>query len=95
MMTLAYKSDAPWNESAWGDERFDKLLLEARGELDPAKRYEMNCELQRICADKSGTLIATHRAYIDALASSVKGLPKVPLAAFGGMEWPEFVWLDS
>ena len=34
MMTLAYKSDAPWNESAWKNERFDQLLLMARSELD-------------------------------------------------------------
>lgn len=95
MMTLAYKSDAPWNESAWKDESFDKILLAARGELDPAKRYDMNCELQQKITDGAGTLIATHRAYIDALASNVKGLPRVPLAAFGGMEWPEFIWIDS
>lgn len=95
MMTLAYKSDAPWNESAWGDERFDQLLTLSRGELDPAKRYEMNCEMQKICAAKCGTGIATHRAYIDGKAKTVKGLPRVPLAAFGGQEWPEFVWLDG
>ncbi|MFK7945151.1 MAG: ABC transporter substrate-binding protein [Paracoccaceae bacterium] len=95
MMTLAYKSDAPWNESAWKDESFDKILLEARGELDPAKRYEMNCALQQKISDGAGTLIATHRAYIDGKAKNVKGFPKVPIAAFGGMEWPEYVWKDD
>ncbi|MEM6624315.1 MAG: ABC transporter substrate-binding protein [Pseudomonadota bacterium] len=95
MMTLAYKSDAPWNESAWKDERFDEVLLAARGELDPARRYEMNCELQQRIADGAGTLVATHRAYIDGKATSVKGFPRVPIAAFGGMEWPEYVWMDS
>lgn len=95
MMTLAYKSDAPWNESAWKNERFDKLLLEARGELDAAKRYEMNCELQQLISDYAGTLISTHRAYIDAKAKNLKGFPRVPIAAFGGMEWPEFIWLDT
>ena len=95
MMTLAYKSDAPWNESAWKNERFDQLLLEARAELDPAKRLEMNCELQKLCAEGCSTLIATHRAYIDAVASNLKGFPRVPLAAFGGMEWPEYIWVDA
>lgn len=95
MMTLAYKSDAPWNESGWGDDRFDKLLALARAELDPAKRLEMNCEMQKICAAKSGTLIATHRAFIDGKASKVKGLPKVPVASLGGQEWPEHVWIDG
>ncbi len=95
MKTLTYKSDAPWNESAYKSERFDKVLVEARGELDAAKRYEMNCELQQMVADDAGTLIATHRAYIDAKATSVKGFPRVPVASFGGMEWPEYVWIDA
>ena len=95
MMTLAYKSDAPWNESAWKNERFDSLLSQARAELDPAKRYEMNCEMQKLCAAHSSTLIASHRAYIDAKATNVKGFPRVPIAAFGGMEWPEFIWVDA
>ena len=36
-----------------------------------------------------------HRAYIDAKSPKVKGFPRVPIAAFGGMEWPEFIWLDA
>ena len=95
MMTLAYASDAKWNESAWKNERFDKLLVEARGETDAAKRKEMNCELQKICSEKCGTIIGTHRAYVDATSSKVKGLPRVPIAANGGQEWPQFAWLDS
>jgi peptide/nickel transport system substrate-binding protein len=94
MMTIAYKSDAPWNESRWRNERFDDLLRMARAELDPAKRYEMNCEMQRLVSDGAGTLIPTHIAYVDAKVSNLKGLPKVPLSPFGGMEWPEYAWLD-
>ena len=95
MMTIAFKSDAPWNESRWKNERFDQLLGMARAELDPAKRYEMNCEMQKICSEESGTMIPTHRAYLDAKAKNLKGFPRVPIAAFGGMEWPEYLWLDS
>ncbi len=95
MMTLAYKSDAPWNESAWKSERFDSLLAGARAELDPKKRYEMNCEMQKLISAGAGTLVSTHRAYVDAKASNVKGFPRVPIAAFGGMEWPEWIWIDS
>jgi ABC-type transport system substrate-binding protein len=67
----------------------------ARAELDPAKRYEMNCEMQRLVSDGAGTLIPTHIAYVDAKVSNLKGLPKVPLSPFGGMEWPEYAWLDA
>lgn len=95
MMTIAYQSDAPWNESHWKNEHFDKLLKAARAELDPAKRYEMNCEMQQLVSDEAGTLIPTHNAYSDAIVSKLKGLPRVPLGPFGAMEWPEFAWLDA
>ncbi len=95
MMTTAYKSDAAWNESRWQNERFDQLLAQSRAELDPTKRHEMNCEMQKLCADESGVLIPAHNAYIDGKAIALKGFPRVPLAPFGGMEFPEWVWLDS
>lgn len=95
MMTLAYKSDANWNETAWRNERFDEVLVAQRGELDAAKRYEMSCELQGLIREESGSVIATHRSYIDGKASNIHGIPKVPLATFGGCEWPEYIWIDA
>jgi len=95
MMTIAFKSDAPWNESRWQNERFDQLLNMARAELDPAKRHEMHCEMQTLCHNESGVLIPAHNAYIDAKIANLKGFPRVPLSAFGGMEWPEYAWLDA
>lgn len=95
MMTLAYKSDAPWNETQWKSERFDKLLAMGKAELDPKKRYEINCEAQKLCSAESGSLIATHSAYVDGISSKLKGFRKVPIESFGGMEWPEYLWLDA
>ncbi|MEM9232257.1 MAG: ABC transporter substrate-binding protein [Pseudomonadota bacterium] len=95
MMTLAYKSDAPWNETMWKSERFDQLLAMGRAELDPAKRYEINCEAQTLCSNESGSLVATHSAYVDGISSKLKGFRRVPVESFGGMEFPEYVWLDA
>jgi hypothetical protein len=36
-----------------------------------------------------------HLNNVDAISTKVKGIPRVPLAASGGAEFPEFVWLDS
>jgi hypothetical protein len=41
MLTLAYASGASWNDTFWDNDRFNKLLVEARAELDEAKRREM------------------------------------------------------
>jgi len=95
MMSLMYKSDAPWNESKYKSERFDKLLLEVRGVTDTALRAEMYCEMQTLVHHDAGNLLPFHRNYVDATKSTVKGLPRVPLAAVGGAEWPEFVWIDA
>lgn len=95
MMTLRMKSDAPWNDAAFKNERFDQLLAMARAELDAKKRHEMNCEMQTLAADRAGLVIPVHRAYSDGISSKVKGLPRVPIGVLGGIEWPEFVWLDS
>ena len=32
-----------------------------RAELDPKRRYEINCEAQKLCSNNSGSLIATQR----------------------------------
>ena len=95
MMGLMYHSDANWNETMWKDERFDKLMVDVRGVTDPGLREEMYCEMQTMIHNDAGTVLSLHRNYVDAIKSEVKGLPRVPLAAVGGCEWPEFVWLDT
>lgn len=95
MLTLAYASDAPWNESQWKNEKFDKLLVDARGELDADKRAEMYCEMQRLVRDGAGTIIPYHMNYIDGIKDTIRGLTRVPLAPLGGWEWAETVWLDT
>lgn len=95
MLTLAYASEAAWNESHWKNERFDKLLLESRAERDAARRHEMYCEMQRLIRDEGGQLIPCHINYVDALSKKVRNLGAVPLSNASGCEWPEFVWLDA
>lgn len=56
---------------------------------------EMYCEMQQIVTDEYGTIIPGFRNYVDAKSTKVHGMPRVPLAALGGCEWPEFAWLES
>ncbi len=76
MFTLAFKSGAAWNESYWSDERFEKLLVEARAELDEAKRREMYWEMQDIVANNAGVAIPMFASFLFATRSSV-GTPDV------------------
>jgi peptide/nickel transport system substrate-binding protein len=70
-----YSSGADWNESHWENERFNKLLVEARGELDPAKRRELYVEMQRIVHDDGGSVIPLFMAYTHAVRKEI-GMPE-------------------
>lgn len=95
MLTLAYKSDAPWNESYWKNDKFDQLLLASRAELDPVRNKQMYCDMQTLISEEAGTILPAHRSYVDAMASNVRGMSAVPLGNFGGSEFPETVWIDA
>ncbi len=38
MFSTAYAAGVAWNDSHWNNERFNRLLVEARAELDEGKR---------------------------------------------------------
>jgi peptide/nickel transport system substrate-binding protein len=57
MFTTCYEADANWNETYWKNERFNKLLVEARAELDEKKRAQMYYEMQQIVRDNGATVV--------------------------------------
>ncbi len=95
MMSLAFKSDANWNETFHKDPEFDKILVEVRGVTDPAKRKEMYCRLQEKIHNENGSIIPVYRNYVDAAASHLKGRTHVPLNPFGGSEACPTMWRDD
>ena len=78
IFSIASKSDAEWNETKWKNPQFDKLLVEARGVTDFAKRKEMYCEMQRLQQDDGGCSILAFYNYLDARRSEVKGITPHP-----------------
>ena len=95
MLSIAYQSDAAWNESRWQNQQFDQLLIASRAERSEASRRQMYCDMQQLIHSEAGTIIPLHRAYVGAHENAVKGLTNSPLAPLGGCEWPEFVWIDA
>ncbi|SLN64195.1 putative D,D-dipeptide-binding periplasmic protein DdpA precursor [Roseovarius albus] len=57
MYSLTYKKGAPWNETHWENERFNEVLVQAKGELDDAKRAEMYHEMGMLMRDDGGTVL--------------------------------------
>jgi len=66
-----YSSGADWNETHFENERFNQLLVEARGELDTDKRREMYVEMQRILNEQGGAVIPMFLAYTHAARDRV------------------------
>ncbi len=93
MFSLLYASEAPWNESQYKSPKFDKLMLEARGSLDQAKRKEIYNEMQVMVAEEAGTIIPAYLSNVDAINAKLKGLEPNPLGGMMGYAFAEYVWL--
>ena len=72
IFTLGFAPGAAWNDSHFADDRFGKLLVEARAELDNRKRAEMYSEMQRILVDKGSVIIPFFRNWIYARRANVE-----------------------
>ncbi len=64
MYSLAYKDDAPWNETHWKNPRFNEILLQAKAELDDAKRGEMYRDMALILRDDGGSVIPFYPNFV-------------------------------
>jgi len=101
MLSISMAGDAPWNDTFWKNDRFDKLLVESRAVTDAGLRHEMYCEMETLAMGTSatdhgtGVVVPMHGNYIDGKNQAVKGLTGVPLGNWGGQEWPDSVWLDT
>jgi len=71
MFQTAFAADAPWNEAYWKNDRFNKLLVEARTTLDPQRRAEMYREMQIIVRDDGGVVIPLFASYVGASNASL------------------------
>ena len=95
LFSLLYASNAPWNESQYKSEKFDKMLIEARGLLDQAKRKQIYAEMQVMIAEEAGTIIPAYISNVDAFSSKVHGLEANPLGGMMGYAMAEYLWLDA
>ena len=95
MFSIFYKSGAPWNESYWNNEQFDKLLVAGRQTDDVAKRKEIYGEMQQLAHDDSGIAIFMMPSIIDAYAPEVQGAVADGVRTMMGARVAERVWLQA
>jgi len=95
MFATAYSCGAAWNDSFWCNDKFEGLMVEARAELDPAKRQAMYYEMQDIVSNQGGVVIPMFANYVFATSNKI-GTPD----SFGsnwdmdGERWAERWWFE-
>jgi peptide/nickel transport system substrate-binding protein len=73
MYSVAYKSDADWNDTRWKRDDFDKMLLEARAEIDQVRRKEIFTEMGMMLRDEGGLILPMFNDFVDASSSKLEG----------------------
>lgn len=73
MYSTAYHSLADWNDTKFNHPRFDELLMQARAELDEAKRKAMYSEMGMIVRDEGGLIMPMFNDFIDAHTDEIAG----------------------
>ncbi|HEV7253306.1 MAG TPA: ABC transporter substrate-binding protein [Mesorhizobium sp.] len=95
MFSTAYYSKADWNDTRFFNERFDKLLFEARAQLDPEKRKELYREMNLILHAEGGVIVPMFNDFIDAHSARVAGwVPDGNQEMMGGYALSK-CWLQS
>lgn len=95
MYSTAYISSADWNDTRFFRDDFDKLILEARAELDNAKRAEMYREAAMMVRDDGGLILPMFNDFIDARREEVKGFIADPNHETSNLRAAIRVWLDQ
>lgn len=73
MYSTAYLSTADWNDTRFLRPDFDKILLEARSELDQTKRAEMYRTMAMMVRDEGGLILPMFNDFVNASTKSVQG----------------------
>ncbi len=72
-LSQTFQSSANWNDTAWKRPAFDKLLTEARAELDDAKRTQMYAEAQTMINEDGGMVCYAIADFLDGYSKKVRG----------------------
>ncbi len=71
MFSIAYAKGASWNDTFWDHDKFNKLLKEARAELNEDKARGMYYEMQQIVRDEGGVVVPMYASYVFSMSTKV------------------------
>ena len=71
--STSYVSNAEWNDTRFKRPDFDKLVAEARGELDETKRRALYRQMAVTVHDEGGLILPVFNDYLNASSKKLKG----------------------
>ncbi len=95
MYSTGYISTADWNDTRFKNEKFDKMVIAARGELDEAKRKQMYRDMGIMMRDEGGLIVPFFNQYIDASGKGVQGWVSNPAQEMCGGYALAMCWLEA
>lgn len=89
-----YRPGAPFNETHWADDAWQKLYEQAQSTIDEQKRCEIIHAMQKIDFETGGYIIASFNQSVDLMAKNVEGFePSASGYALGTFSWGK-AWLS-
>lgn len=82
LFQLQYTSDSPWNETRWNNKKVDKMVLDARAELNEEKQRKLYADIQEIMNEEVPTCIPMFLDLSCAYAKNVNNYKIVPVCTF-------------
>lgn len=73
-LTLTFKAGGAWNDSHFNNAEFERLLVDARIELDQSKRAQMYARCQELISQNSGMVCFAVEDYLDGHHTRLQGL---------------------
>ncbi len=95
MYSTAYLSTADWNDTRFLRKDFDKMLLNARAELDEAKRKAIYRDMAVMVRDEGGLILPFFNQFIDATGPKIAGWMLDPHQELMNGYAPAKCWLKA
>lgn len=92
MLTSTYSKGAPYNESHWSNDRFNRLLVAARGERDQDKRRQMYWDMQGLISNEGSTVIPAFANYVTLISKKIAHAEVSPIWILDGYKATERWW---
>ena len=73
-LTSIFKAGGTWNDTHFNNPEFEKLLVEARVELDQSKRAQQYAKMQELISQNAGMVHFATQDYLDAHNVKLQGL---------------------